>query len=200
VTASRKLLRSLLWQRLDGPGLEHFRLWDTPDGPLLEGTVFAVNDGEPLRVDYDIICAPTWETRVARMSVSSSGITRRLELVADENHRWWRYGVELAELAGCVDIDLSVTPATNTLPIRRVSLGAGGERDVTAAWVRFPELVVHPLPQRYARTGDREYRYESAGGGGGGAFKAVIEVDELGVVVRYPPGWERVAVDGATRK
>jgi len=188
----RKLLRSLLWQRLDGPGLEHFRLYDTHDGPVLEGTVFAVHEGAPLRVDYEIICSPTWETRVARMSALDNETTRRLELVADDSYRWWRDGVELTELAGCVDVDLSVTPATNTLPIRRVGLAVGESCDATAAWVRLPEMVVQPLEQRYARTGEREYRYESASG-----FKTTIEVDELGVVIRYPPGWERVVVDMA---
>ena len=59
---------------------------------------------------------------------------------------------------------------------------------MTAAWVRFPELTVEPLTQCYERTGDRLYRYSS----GGGAFTADIEVDELGLVVRYPPLWERV--------
>ena len=53
----------------------------------------------------------------------------------------------------------------------------------------FPELTIEPLPQRYLRLGERRYRYESAGG----AFVAEIEVDDLGLVVSYEGGWERIA-------
>ncbi|WP_233601873.1 putative glycolipid-binding domain-containing protein [Corallococcus sp. AB038B] len=34
------------------------------------------------------------------------------------------------------------------------------------------------------------FRYESRGG----SFVAELETDELGLVTRYPPAWERVAV------
>lgn len=53
-------------------------------------------------------------------------------------------------IQGCVDIDLGWTPSTNTLPIRRLQLGVGtSSGPITAAWVRFPELKLEPLPQEY---------------------------------------------------
>ncbi len=91
------------------------------------------------------------------------------------------------DLAGCIDVDLGITPSTNTLPIRRLNLQVGESADVTAAWVRFPELTVEPLAQRYTRLDERRYRYESTTG-----FSAELEVDELGLVVRYGDIWERV--------
>jgi hypothetical protein len=87
-------------------------------------------------------------------------------------------------------VDLAVTPSTNTLPIRRLDLAVGEGRDVVAAWVRFPGLTIEPLPQRYVRIAEHQYRYESRGG----EFTAELEVDTLGVVVRYGSFWERVAV------
>jgi hypothetical protein len=109
-------------------------------------------------------------------------------LTADDQRRWWSDGKELVDVAGCVDVDISLSPSTNTLPIRRLSLARGEERDVVAAWIRFPDLAIEPLPQRYVRSGESLYRYSS----GGGAFTADIEVDDLGLVVKYPPAWERV--------
>jgi hypothetical protein len=78
---------------------------------------------------------------------------------------------------------------TNTLPIRRLAPAIGESIDVTAAWVRFPELTLEPLPQRYTRLSERRYRYES----NGGAFVAELEVDDAGLVITYEGGWERVA-------
>ena len=94
-----------------------------------------------------------------------------------------------SRVARSVDIDLGFTPATNTLPIRRLAPAIGETVDVTALWVRFPELTIEPLPQRYTRLDDSRYRYESAGG----AFVAEIEVDDLGLVVTYEGGWQRIA-------
>jgi hypothetical protein len=64
---------------------------------------------------------------------------------------------------------------------------------VTAAWLRFPELTLEPLSQRYVRLDERRYRYESQGG----SFVAELEVDDLGLVVHYEGGWQRVATSTA---
>ena len=102
----------------------------------------------------------------------------------------WRCGgQELPALRGCLDIDLALTPATNTLPIRRLDLGVGSSESVIAAWVKFPELTVEARSQRYNRTAKNTYRYESNTG-----FSAEIVVDDLGLVVTYAGDWERIAV------
>ena len=59
----------------------------------------------------------------------------------------------------------------------------------TAVWVRFPDLSVEALPQRYTRLDQRRYRYESDNG----AFTTEIDVDDVGLVVRYGDMWERLA-------
>lgn len=182
------VIRSLLWTRRDQISLEYFQLQQSLDDIRLSGTVLTSHDGEPLRVEYTVHCDPSWATRSARVSLTLGSASRELTLIADDHRRWWSEGQELPAVAGCLDVDISLSPSTNTLPIRRLSLAPGDARDVVAAWIRFPELTVEPLPQRYARTGDFLYRYASAGG----TFTADIEVDDLGLVVRYPLAWERV--------
>ena len=51
----------------------------------------------------------------------------------------------------------------------------------------FPQLTLDLLIQTYTRTGETTYHYESQGG----EFVTDIEVDPVGLVVRYPPLWER---------
>jgi hypothetical protein len=184
VTSPVGLSAVVLWQRLDVPGLEYCRIWTEPDGVRLEGTVI-VDEGTPWRVDHEVSCSPAWETRSAAISLTTGEETRQLRLVAETTG--------LAGLAGCVDVDVSLTPATNTLPIRRLGLldlAVGESREVTAAWVGFPALSVEPLPQRYTRLAGRRFRYES----GDGAFQTELEVDDAGLVVSYPPFWRRVTI------
>jgi hypothetical protein len=59
--------------------------------------------------------------------------------------------------------------------------------DLSAAWVRFPELTLQPLPQEYLRLGDCKYRYSSRGG----AFVAELLVDEHDLVLDYEGFWQR---------
>ncbi len=64
----------------------------------------------------------------------------------------------------------------------------GQSKVVVSAWVRFPELKVRPLSQKYSRVAKNRYRYESATG-----FFAELVVDPHGLVVDYPSIWKREA-------
>jgi hypothetical protein len=90
-------------------------------------------------------------------------------------------------MRGCHNVHLAITPATNTLPIRRLQLQVGHSESANAAWVKVPQLTVQPLPQRYARLTKNGYRYESSNG-----FSAEILVDDLGLIIRYSGGWEQI--------
>ncbi len=113
-----------------------------------------------------------------------------LQLRIDENHAWWQDGRQLKALDGCLDIDLSLTPATNTLPIRRLKLAPGERRSLKAARLRFPELKLSVLPQAYTQLGEQQYRYESLAS----SFSAVLQVEDLGLFIDYGDYWQRVAV------
>ncbi len=183
------LSRSVVWRRLDLFALEYFQLRERADAIGLSGTIVMVDDAVPLRAEYQIRCDRSWITQTVRVTLTRGTESRELDLVTDEQRRWWSNGQELRQVAGCIDIDLSITPSTNTLPVRRLALRPGESRDVNAAWVKFPELTVAPLPQRYVRTDEGRYRYASLGDD----FTADIDVDDMGIVVRYPPLWQRVA-------
>jgi hypothetical protein len=110
-----------------------------------------------------------------------------VELYTDTARRWTSNGQAAPSVAGCVDLDLSFSPATNTIPIRRLALNPGERAEVRSAWLKFPGLVLEPLVQTYVCSGASTYHYESSGG----EFVTDIEVDAAGFVVRYPPLWER---------
>ncbi len=188
----RRLWRAVVWRRLDLPGAEYCELWETADGWELRGFVVLASEGVPVLAQYVVACDLGWSTRQTQVTLVRGGVEQRVTLRADSNRRWWQDGAEVRSVRGCSDIDLGFTPATNTLPIRRLELGVGESRDVTAAWVRLPDLAVEPLSQRYTRVEPDRYRYESWGAHGS-RFTAELEMDELGLVTRYPPAWEREA-------
>src|SRR5918995_2650171 len=194
-------VRTVLWQRIDSPGSEWCALERTMGGWRLHGIALAAVATAPVLVHYAVALAPDWSTRVVEIAMrSGDAITpRELRLTVTPEQRWQierdppqdtsMPQDDLEALHGLFDVDLGITPATNTLPIRRLDPAIGEAVAVTAAWVRFPELTIEPLPQRYIRLAERRYRYESAGG----EFVAEIEVDDLGLVTTYEGGWRRIA-------
>jgi hypothetical protein len=178
----------VLWRALSTPGTEYCALWEGEQGWSLQGTaVLSVHDA-PNEVRYRVACDASWRTRQVEVVLSADG-DRRLDLAADEEGHWFTQGGELIQVRVSVDVDLGFSPSTNTLPIRRLGLAVGDAAEVQAAWVRFPEMTVEPLAQRYTRLAADRYLYESLASD----FRAELEVDELGLIVRYPGGWERAA-------
>ena len=175
----RNLIAALQWKRLDTPGSEHFSLFRVSDGLELEGIVVVTLDGKPLIVWYTVRCDEDWGTRDLEVTVRSGARMWQLRLKARDG-RWDSADGPLAAIEGAVDVDLGVTPSTNTLPIRRLELEIGQHADLVVAWVRFPDLSVLRSDQRYTRLAENTYRYES------GSFRRDIEVDDLGLVTTYP--------------
>jgi hypothetical protein len=182
------LKRAVVWNNLLIDGRDYCGLWRTAEGWLLKGTVVGVlKDRRPMLAKYEINCDENWLTHRVQVERTIGTDTKALSLSVENRGVWRSSGQELPALHGCDDVDLAVTPATNTLPIRRLSLQVGASESVIAAWVKFPELTVQPLSQRYTRLGKDTYRYQSNTG-----FSAEVVVDDLGLVTTYPGGWERI--------
>ena len=178
-----------MWAATAWPGTEHLELRERPDSIEVDGLVIAHVDGEALRLAYRIRCDPDWTAR--RLEIGRHGLGAPLVFQSDGHGRWIDgAGTELPELAGCVDVDITVTPFTNTLPIRRLVWEPGQARDLSMAYLVVPEMTWRPSHQRYTcleRDADGAvFRYES------GSFRRDLRVDEDGLVIDYPGFWRRI--------
>jgi hypothetical protein len=176
----------VLWRRIDLPGHELARLSRVEDGFELAGTALFASPEGPCELTYCVACDSAWRTSSARVQGVVAAREVDLRITADSERRWLLDGIECPEVAGALDVDLAFSPATNTLPIRRLELAIGAEAEVRAAWLRFPSLTLEPLAQVYRREGPTRYRYSSSGG----RFARAVEVDGEGLVTRYPGLWE----------
>jgi hypothetical protein len=180
---------TILWRRLDLPGHEIATLAGDRSGWHLSGVALLAHEGRPCRLEYEIDCDATWETRTVSIRGAVGGVSTTLDLSRSAEHAWHENGLLVPQLQGCVDVDLGFSPSTNLLPIRRLDLAIGGRASVRAAWVRFPELTLEVLEQVYTRLSERTYLYESAGG----AFRRELTVNHSGFVVDYPDFWRAEA-------
>jgi uncharacterized protein len=172
-------MATVLWQGVETGALDRCQLKAGPEGLRLSGTVLTAEFGTPLEVRYLVEAGPDGLTRGVELELDGGAVRRAL--VADGAGRWrWEGGPELAEVAGALDVDLTVTPATNTLAVRRLAgLEVGEAADLRMAWVQFPGLEVIPSDQRYERLADDRWLFST------GDFAAELVVDLHGLVLEY---------------
>jgi len=176
----------VLWRRLDRPGFEFCRLSFRTEGPQLAGSAVFAEGGLPVRLSYRVACDGGWRTVSAWIEGDCGNRTVRHAIAVDEARVWRVDGRELAELAGLADLDLSFSPCTNLLSIRRLNLAVGESAAVTSARLRLlPDLAVEPLEQVYRRTGESRYRYEAPTFG----YRAELDLNAAGFVRNYPGLW-----------
>ncbi|KIH96780.1 glycolipid-binding family protein [Streptomonospora alba] len=172
------------WSRVDvSAGLGVGAVFAEPGGFRLEAGETVAGDQGRFSTRVTVHADLAWVSRTARVEVLSAGGASAVEL-ARLAGGWSVDGQRVPELDGCVDVDVAATPLTNTLPIRRLGLGPGEYRDVSAVWIDVPSLRVRRLGQRYTRLypaeGRERYEYRDSADG---AF--VFSVDRDGLVVDY---------------
>jgi len=173
----------VVWEQLLGHGLEHLIL---KEGDSIEADGVAVGTLKDFayRVHYRVLCDAGWNVQQFQVQ-SLTGVgeislrKRGLDWVDDA-------GTVQPGLRGCSEVDIMVTPFTNTLPIRRLGLRAGQAAEIAVAYVSIPDLQVSRAEQIYTCLEDSAegglVRYESMTTG----FKADLKVDGDRLVTDYP--------------
>lgn len=175
------------WQGLQLNAREHLVLNEDDECITADSIYLSEGGVDSFGVRYHLVLNKDWTVRQFRSEVLGKK-SSELFLQRDENGRWTSGNEELSELAGTTDIDLAISPFTNTLPIRRLQLAPGQAADIVTAYVVYPEHSVMPDPQRYSCLSSRRYQFESVDTD----FKRVIEVDERGLVTMYPDLFARI--------
>lgn len=161
------------WIGLGEPSRESCRVEQGPHGVTVHGDI----DGGTSTCSYTLRATAAWAFTDLLVRAGGRALTLR------RSERGWEAdGAARPDLAAAREVDLSVSPLSNTLPIRRLGLAVGESADITTAYIRVPELEVTTDPQRYTRTGEYEYLYESRDS----AFRRTITVDDEGLVTDYP--------------
>lgn len=169
------------WQRWDLDGDETMTLrWEN------EGWT-ATSDVGGVNVTYVIRLTASWQ--VSQFLLFRDMAEPDLWLGTDGGGRWGEVnGAHRPDLDGCYDIDITVTPFTNTLPIRRLQLDVGDAAEIKTAMIDVETLGVVPVRQRYHHVAPQRYEYSNVDSG----FETGFDVDQYGLVNDYPGHFRRV--------
>jgi uncharacterized protein len=189
--------RHVMWAPLEKPGLEHLHLIQNDELIIADSVILGLNGQVPFRIQYQISCDSLWSLRNVQLKLLSRS-PRDLNLSTDGKGTWTNgMGEVIPSLNRCLDIDISATPFTNTLPIRRLALKPGMSTTLKIVYIAVPQLQVTGVEQRYtcleATPDGGLYRYESLNNGVT-EFTAELPVDSDGLVIDYPGLFRRVGI------
>jgi len=174
------------WRALDREGEDTCRLSHAAHGWLLVGHARFRDDLGFAALDYVVRLDEGWHTLSADIAGAHDGRDIQARIIRD-NGVWQVNETAQDDVENATDLDLSFTPATNLMPLRRLFASASETLDAAAAWLRYPGFSLSPLDQTYARTGLPDVVSYAARQSD---YATRLTVDRSGFVTFYPDLWE----------
>ena len=184
---------SVYWIPWEDPGCEHLSLVESDEGIAATGLILRRRGSMDFRCRYELTADTNWCFQRLVFSVAGVSEVEPKRLLLESDADGWRANGELLpELTDCRDVDIQITPFTNSLPIRRLGLAEGESRDLAVVYVPVPELTPQRVEQRYSclaplGVDGGRYLYE----GLFRDFTAELAVDAGGLVLDYPETFRR---------
>jgi len=174
--------KKIYWEHLERPGSEYLSIIDNSSNKIGEGLVLFTSNEELHKFAYKIDMDLGWVTK--SIEIRDLENNDQLFLQSDGSGKWYSGDVELVDLDGAIDVDISITPFSNTLPINRFNWGEGEVRDFYMVYIDVPSLELKKIKQQYKFIGNsiegKKFQYKCRD------YETIITVDQSGIVEDYP--------------
>ena len=177
---------NILWSGIEYYSLENCIVETTSDGVNINSVIIGLYNENIYRVKYDIVLNHDWLINSCIIEARINNELKKIELL---KHRgtWFLNGKIHPEFDKCSDVDIPLTPLTNSLPINRLKLNVGQEAKVDIIYIDLLEDTIKHVKQRYRRLRSDIFKYENIPND----FEAEIKVDSTGFVIDYPQLFKR---------
>lgn len=181
---------NIIWTGVEYHSIENCLVNINNDGSVTRSVINGLYEGKIYKVEYTIYADREWNTKEVRIYARHSNKEQQVILVSDRKGHWIMNGENAETLKGCIDVDIPVTPFTNTLPVKRLLIEENEEAEISVVYLDMLEWNIRPVKQLYRRISAGIYHYENIPND----FEADISTDENGFVVDYPQLFKRSAI------
>jgi hypothetical protein len=178
---------NLLWSGREYYSLENCLVNTIDSGSEITSVIVGTYQGMIYRVDYRVKTNKYWQVLFAEAKAQHTNHRYHFEFEALGDGKWLCNGKPEDRFDGCIDVDIPLTPFTNSLPINRLNLRPGEEQTIKVVYIDLLANMITPVKQKYHCRSKTKYHYENVPND----FEATIEVDEKGFVIDYPLLFER---------
>ncbi|MFJ8090698.1 putative glycolipid-binding domain-containing protein [Lysinibacillus sp. NPDC095746] len=182
--------QKVVWENEERFGCEHLSIIKEEENFSARGTIIYVEGDESNAhiVEYKVDLDANWFTKKLTIMVDEHN---SLKLTSDGKGNWFENdGQVIDKLKGAIDIDISATPFSNSLPINRMNWVLNQEEHFEMVYISIPSLEVKKVPQSYKYLNNngklRYFKYRSYD------YETIICVDEQGLVIDYPNLFRRI--------
>jgi uncharacterized protein len=173
---------SIFWAGIEYNSLENCSVKLTDTGTDVRSTIVGEYRGNIYTIAYHLTTNEKWETTLLEIESRVNDQIKHQIFEGDGRGNWIVDGKQQPVFNNCIDIDLSLSPFTNTLPINRLKLETGTPCQILVIYFDLLGNAVNPMFQKYTRLSADKFKYESVGDD----FESEISVDEFGFVIDYP--------------
>ncbi len=171
---------NILWSGIEYYSLENC-IVDSTDDVVVNSTIVGFYNKQIYRVEYLIKLNQLWETYHCYVKSQFNNEVKTFEFEKGHN-KWSLNGQYVNSFDGCTDVDIPLTPFTNSLPINRLQLNPGQEENIDVIYIDIFEDSIKHVKQKYRRISPDVWKYENIPND----FEAEIKVDDDGFVIDYP--------------
>ena len=176
------------WKGKFYESLEHCSIKQSAKRTTIASTIVGVHKRNIYQLNYLVETNNKWETKLAEVEIVLNN-TRQKITCKKEKGKYFINGKRSADFDSVTDIDITLTPFTNTLPIRRLLLKNGEKATINVAYFDVFEKTLKPATQHYSKISAREYLFQT----GNKDFRATITIDSDGLVTNYPALFKMIA-------
>lgn len=180
----------IIWKREDDQSntFETLQFRKTKNEFIAKSIVNGILEGQPILIEYQVVIDKDWVVKEVQIK-SLIGSSKNIILKSNLKGKWYNeQNQEIPEFEGCIDIDISITPLTNSLPINRLKNVLEQRTRITVLYFDIENWKFKKVEQFYTNIAHNLYKYE-------GVFRnyaANIPTDNFGFVTTYPKLFKRI--------
>lgn len=180
----------ILWAGNSINSMERCMINHESNNILVTSSIIGSDQNETFIVNYELVLDLDWLTKSLTVSYESNTKTYRYDLIQPKPGEWVVNGEKNINLDNHIDVDISLTPFTNTLPIKRLKLLSNQQEIIKVVYLNLLDGSIKGTNQKYSKLDENEYRFETVPND----FESIITVDTHGFVVEYPKLFKRLVL------
>ena len=137
--------------------------------------------------DYSLETTLNWEVKNFEIEFVTNECDKKF-IGKNYNGKWVINGIEEALYNNVTFIDISLTPFTNTLPIKNINFEKNIEQNISVIYLDVLGSNISLVQQAYKKITDTKFSYKNFQSN----FETDILVDNDGFVLDYPNLFKRV--------
>jgi uncharacterized protein len=183
---------TILWKGLQNNSLEFCSISYNTNVIKVESTVISSFETGFCSPQYLLIINKDWSIQSFEIDCRFAGDKNNWVVKGIRNDHWIINNKPIPAFNECIDIDISLTPFTNTLPINRLHLLNGRAAIINVLYIDIEKRTITAKEQRYTKLENNKYKFETLPKD----FEAVINVNSAGIVTNYPGLFTMVSYAG----